>query len=537
MPRSGNQDGHRAGAQESSAGIASSVPEDGEARREISLLRVFGAVVLVAALVYGGVVGVRYKLSTAGAKGSSWFAPYVDATLTPTYPFQSASADPARQVVLGFVVSDPHAPCTPSWGAAYTMRQADQSLALATRVAELRRRGAGAIVSFGGKSHTALAVGCKSLSSLTSAYQAVIDHYQLHTVDFDVEGKALSDFGAERRRAAAVRALQVAARQRHQRLRVWLTLPVEPSGLQDNALSVIDSMLRARVEIAGVDVMAMDFSQPPKAGQSMLSLVERSLGAAHQQLATQLAHYGVHLRSPQVWERLGATVMIGQNNLKGERFTIADAKGLAGFAGRVGLGRVSMWSLNRDSQCGSTFAKAGILSNFCSGTPQSRLEFSHVFNRLSGVASRGAGASAALVRPPRADTNPANAPYPLWSPTTPYQTGYKVVRSGYIYQAKWYNAGQDPAAEVQYSYQTPWELLGPVLPSDHAPKIKTLAPGTYPAWSVSHRYAAGDRVLFHGLAYQAKWFNQGASPGSEAAAPSASPWKPLFSIPGEPSSP
>ena len=54
----------------------------------------------------------------------------------------------------------------------------------------------------------------------------------------------------------------------------------------------------------------------------------------------------------------------------------------------------------------------------------------------------------------------------MWAPTTTYEQGYKVVQAGYIYQAKWYNIGNDPAAHVQFAYQTPWELPGPVLPGD-----------------------------------------------------------------------
>ena len=54
---------------------------------------------------------------------------------------------------------------------------------------------------------------------------------------------------------------------------------------------------------------------------------------------------------------------------------MADAQGLVGFASRDHLGRVSMWSLNRDSQCGSSFPEIGLLSNTCSGTAQSGLQF------------------------------------------------------------------------------------------------------------------------------------------------------------------
>jgi len=73
-----------------------------------------------------------------------------------------------------------------------------------------------------------------------------------------------------------------------------------------------------------------------------------------------------------------------------------------------------------------------------------------------------------------------------------------------------------------------------VLPGDHAPAIPTLPAGTYPAWSVGTQYQASDHVLFQGLPYQAKWSNQGVSPAAAATDPSGSPWKALYSVPGEP---
>jgi chitinase len=507
---------------------------DGEPRRRLSVLRVLVALVLLAGAGYGGYLGVRARLAaTAVGVRSTWFAPYVDVTLTPTYQFQSTSADPARQAVLGFVVADPRSPCTPSWGGTYTLAGASQSLSLGSRIAQLQQDGAQAIVSFGGQSHTSLDAACTSVTSLALAYQSVIDRYHLTTIDLDIEGAALDSFPAEQRRAAAIAALEQAARSDHRRLRVWLTLPVEPSGLQGNAVSVISSMLRARVPITGINVMAMDFARPPAPGASMLQEVQNALTVTHTQLAGLLPRYGLHLLPQQIWQRLGVTVMIGQNNIRGERFTIADAQGLTAFADRNHLGRVSEWSLNRDSQCGSSFPETGLISNTCSGTAQSGLGFARAFSRLQGSALATSQGVNGNVLPPRADANPADAPYPQWSPTASYPLGYKVVENGQIFQAKWFNSGQDPAAQVQYAWQTPWELLGPVLPGDHAPVLRVPS-GTYPDWVIGSQYHAGDKVLYQGLPYQAKWVNQGVSPGGQASDPAGSPWRPLFRIPGEP---
>ena len=79
------------------------------------------------------------------------------------------------------------------------------------------------------------------------------------------------------------------------------------------------------VSIAGVNVMTMDFSAPPAPGTTMAKLAENALTATAGQLAVLYPAYGIRLRSQQIWQRLGATVMIGQNDIQGENFTVADA--------------------------------------------------------------------------------------------------------------------------------------------------------------------------------------------------------------------
>jgi len=375
-------------------------------------------------------------------------------------------------------------------------------------------------------------VGCTDQGALTDAFSSVIDRYQLNTIDLDVEGTALNNFAANRRLATTMAALQQTSG--HQHLAVWLTLPVEPNGLQDNAISLISTMLHDHVSLAGVNVMTMDFANPTTSGANMLGAIEQALTSTHRQLSSLLPRYGVKLGTRELWNHMGATVMIGQNNIGREQVTVANAAALDSFANQSGLGRVSMWSLNRDTPCGSNFPVTDVLSNTCSGVDESDLGFSRVFSQLTGTVSDTGGPQVAQVISVKPDLNPKNAPYPLWVGTEPYESGYKVVRSGYIYQAKWYNQGEDPAQPVQFQYQSPWLLVGPVVPSDHAPKQPTVAAGTYPSWSLTTSYVAGQKVLLNGLPYEAKWTTEGASPAAEAVDPSASPWQPLFNLPGEP---
>jgi chitinase len=504
-----------------------------EAPPHLSALRVTTALLVVLCILGAGgvLIARRVTASPTTPTRTTWFAPYVDATLTPTFQFQDPSSGTSRQSVLGFVVSSPTSACTPSWGGSYSLDQADSQLSLGNRIAQYQSIGGTPIVSFGGQSNSELAVKCTDESALKAAYLSVIDRYHLSIIDLDIEGPALSDWSSIKRRATVIGEVESSVQAAGGHLSVWLTLPVAPAGLQDNAISVIDAFLRDHVAIAiaGVNVMSMDFgtSEP-----EMLSSVEGSITKSHAQLATIFSSYGVTMSSTQVWNHLGTTVEIGQNDVAGEQFTVDDARALTTFAESNHLGRVSMWSINRDAQCGSAFAEVGVQSNTCSGVKQTSHEFSKIFAKLNGTPTKTSSTSE--ITTPTVITNPASNPYPTWQPADAYVEGYKVVRDGYIYQAKWYNSGQDPAAQVQYQWQTPWLLIGPVLANSQAPTTTTLPPGTDPAWSPTAQYQAGARVLFGGLPYQAKWYNSGDSPAAEASDPSGSPWSPLFTIPGEP---
>jgi hypothetical protein len=82
-------------------------------------------------------------------------------------------------------------------------------------------------------------------------------------------------------------------------------------------------------------------------------------------------------RSPaQRWAMVGVTPMIGINDNPAEIFTIADAQKLLAFANEKGIGRLAMWSTNRDQPCPGPRTTT---ENLCSGTAQSPYGFSTVF--------------------------------------------------------------------------------------------------------------------------------------------------------------
>lgn len=510
---------------------------------QISPWRALVALLLVLAVGGGAFLVLRDVTTTqpavAAGRAGTWFAPYVDATLTPTVAFQDRAANPSRNAVLGFVVAGAKAgeECTPTWGTYETLDGAATTMDLDRRVAQLRGQGGDAVISFGGQANDELAVACTRPDALADAYRAPIERYAADTVDFDVEGAALADAAANSRRARAIKALQDDARSHKRHLAVWLTLPVTPDGLAPDALALVRTTLAAKVDLAGVNVMAMDFGVP-SARRDMRAAVLSSADATRSQLAVLYGRAGARLNGAHLWRKLGITVMIGQNDVAGERVSVADARAVEQYAVEHGVGRVSTWSLNRDQQCGVTFAVIGTHSNTCSGVAQRPLQFTKTFDQLRGDARANAAAVTTPDLLPEATTatrdDPARSPYPIWQPEQAYREGYKVVWHQAVYVAKWYSQGQTPDSENVTASDSPWRLVGPVLRTDRAPRIPTLPAGTYPRWSASQVFHAGDRVLYRGLPYQAKWYTQSDLPGGTGQGGTVSPWKPLYRIPGEP---
>jgi chitinase len=279
-------------------------------------------------------------------------------------------------------------------------------------------------------------------------------------------------------------------------------------------------------------VMTMDYGS--SSAPDMLSLSTSALEATHKQLTDLYLRLGVQLTSSQVWSRIGATPMIGQNDVDAERFTLADARGLASFALDKGLGRVSMWSLNRDAPCKGTFTNVVVHSNTCSGVPQDALAFSSVFADLPGQA---VGASAPAIAIPDQQAvvdDEKTSPYPVWRLSAQYVGGYKVVWHGVVYEAKWSNSGTDPTAAGSSNSPTPWSVIGPVGTADKTPTPTTTVTGVSAQWNETTMYVRGQRILYGGLPYQARWSTKGDLPSTDYPIGPDEPWLPLFTVPGEP---
>jgi chitinase len=507
-----------------------------ELRRRLSWLRVAGVVVLAGA-VGAAIVGFSAgtKRATAALPVSS-FAPYVDVTATPQFGFEDPTQSVATNVVLGFVVGAPAAPCQPSWGAAYSLSSASTGMDLDRRIARLRQRGGQVTVSFGGQANSELSTGCTDVAELTSAYKSVVDRYSLTAIDLDIEGDAASTPEVDARRAQAISALQTQEKAAGHDVAVWLTLPVSPTGLTEAGTGVLSSMIDAHVTLAGVNALTMDYGQPLNAGQTMTDLAESALIALERQVNSAYSKAGIALSDDATWQHLGATAMIGQNDTASERFELTDAKQLLTFAQQHHLRQLSMWSINRDQTCGPNYANVEVVSPNCSGVNQSAGAFANIFKAFTtaaGSAPLAATAGATAQSSDRVATttadDPATSPYAIWNSAQAYAKGTKIVWHHNVYEAKWYTQGDTPDAPVATPSDTPWTLIGPVLPGEHPAPTPTLSAGTYSDWSPSTIYVGGDRVLYDGVGYQAKWWTQGDVPGVAVISPSDTPWQVLTS--------
>jgi chitinase len=497
--------------------------------RRLSLTRTAFLVVLALAAVFASLRGWNWFQESRAldqAAGPA-FAGYVDVTATPQLAFEDPQNAASRDAVLAFVVADPHTPCSPSWGGAYSLDQAAEQLDLDRRIARLQQRGGAAIVSFGGQANSELAVACTSAPDLYAAYNAVVNRYHLTAIDLDLEGAALEDAAATQRRVAAIAQLQKGTH-----VQVWLTLPVARSGLTPAGQEAVSAMLAGGVRLAGVNVMTMDYGNDLPANETMGEAAQESLTSAHAQVRSLYGKAGDGITSVAAWQRLGATAMIGQNDTAGQVFSLLDASRLRQFAVAHKLGRLSIWSLNRDRPCGANYPDVTIVSDACSGVKQEAGEFALTLG--------GSGHAAAMVAPAETGTagpssdptvvpsdNPATSPYPIWHADQVYLQGTRVVWHHNVYVAKWWTSGDVPDNPLQNGDATPWTLIGPVLPGESPRPTPTMPAGFYPTWKINRTYHAGDRVLFEGVPYLAQWWTQGDSPATPGTLNAPSPWRPL----------
>ncbi|WP_377268069.1 ricin-type beta-trefoil lectin domain protein [Peterkaempfera sp. SMS 1(5)a] len=299
-------------------------------------------------------------------------APYAEVWNSPSAMAGAQAATGLKYFTLAFVING-GGTCNATFNGDTSISDAGWTSAINS----LRAGGGDVMASFGGASGTELAQACTTVSALEAQYKKVIDTLNLTRVDLDVEGSTLNDTAANDRRNQALADLQQQYAAAGRTLAVDYTLPVDPSGLESNSLSLLNNAKSHNLNVSLVNIMTMDYGPNYEMGQAAIDAATALHG--------QLGAIWTTKSSDQLWAMEGNTPMIGVNDSTNEVFTTADASNLESFAAQHGIQELSFWSLGRDHAC----ASSGTLSDTCSGTPQSSYQFSSTFNRITGSTGGG----------------------------------------------------------------------------------------------------------------------------------------------------
>ncbi|HTB80804.1 MAG TPA: chitobiase/beta-hexosaminidase C-terminal domain-containing protein [Opitutaceae bacterium] len=296
----------------------------------------------------------------AASAQTRMFAPYIEMDVSDNLP-QISSASGIKDFTLAFIISG--GSCTASWNGSTPV---SSDTAYKPLIDSLRSAGGDVIVCFGGEAGTEVAGTCTSVSSIQAQYQLVVTKYNVKMLDFDIEGAAVADTAAIDRRNQALANLQAA----NSGLIISYTLPVEPSGLDDNCLNLLKNAKSHGVNVAVVNLMTMDFGgsvNPNAMGQASIDSANAVI--------SQLQSIGVSAK-------IGITPMIGRNDTSPEIFTVADAQKVLSYAqSNNNISRLTFWSVSRDVSCPGNAAQ---VSDTCSGITQKQWDFSHVFEAFGG---------------------------------------------------------------------------------------------------------------------------------------------------------
>ncbi|MEE4542777.1 ricin-type beta-trefoil lectin domain protein [Streptomyces sp. V4-01] len=352
-----------------------------------------GLVALVAApALAAGVLLATGGTAQAAANAGPGFpaqyaAPYAEVWNSPSALTTVRNATGLKYFTLAFVIDG--GGCNATFNGDTSITDASWTSAINS----LRSAGGDVIASFGGASGSEEALACTSVSALETQYKRVIDGLNLTRLDFDIEGGALDNTTANDRRNTALAALQQQYAAAGKKLDIDYTLPVDPSGLESNSLSLLNNAKSHGLNVNLVNIMTMDYGSAMDMGNAAIS--------AAQGLHTQLGQIWNTKTSAQLWAMEGNTPMLGVNDTTSEVFSTSDAQDLANFAKTNGIQELSFWALGRDKACASN----GQLSDSCSGTSQSAWQFSSIFNGITG--SGGGGTTP----PPSGATGPVRSGY------------------------------------------------------------------------------------------------------------------------------
>jgi hypothetical protein len=228
--------------------------------------------------------------------------------------------------------------------------------------------------SFGGADGTYLENACGDAGSLAAAIESFITATGITDLDFDVEQAGAMNDTVNTRRAKALKQVQTKTGAK-----IAFTLAANPAdkwgtpgGVTAASLDVLKAVVAEGVTISHVNLMVMDYGGYYSDGKKMGDLAVSALQGANAQLVSIVPG----LTETAAWPMLGATPMIGVNDVSTEVFGLADAQILADFAKTKKVGLLAFWAIQRDQ------AGKGDLGLY-SGVNTSAFQFNAIFQAVA----------------------------------------------------------------------------------------------------------------------------------------------------------
>ena len=296
--------------------------------------------------------------------GDKFFMPFVDIAIWPPYKLQDGMDSGIKNFSLAFVNSA--GSCSPTWAsvASYTIN--NDTLNLPKQIKEVAKAGGHIMVSFGGATAgvNELANTCTTVDTLADAYQSVIDDTGVKMIDFDIEGHNSSNKVNVLRRMKALKIIQ----DKNPDVEISFTLATMPTGLlAPSGLMIVKTAIDENVKFKMINLMLMDYGGSfPAETEGELKMAAYSIQAlqsVNAQLKVLLKDktgYPAKVNG-EFYNILGATPMIGRNDVLKEWFYKDDIEKLTKFCNEVGVRMTSMWSINRDKAIASGESGVSIL--------------------------------------------------------------------------------------------------------------------------------------------------------------------------------
>jgi len=298
------------------------------------------------------------------------YSPYFETWTNSSLP-SLASQSGAHYFNLGFLQASSAGSCTLTWDGS----QSADSPAYQSEIGQLKQQGGNVALTFGGQSAgsngTEIADSCTDVGAIAADYEAVINTYHVTRLDMDVELAALNDSAGIERRNKAIAMTEGWAASHGYSLQIQYTVPVQPSGLQPNALAVLQNAVQEGAKVSLVNIMTFDYYDLSGAVDMGTSAIEAATS-----VNGQLAALYPKKSRQELYAMQGITFLPGidDNPNKTEVTQLSGARQIVSFGRNHSLGLLSIWAIQRDhGGC-----QGSVDSNSCSGVSQASWAFSHL---------------------------------------------------------------------------------------------------------------------------------------------------------------